>query len=256
MKFNCDMGESFGVWSKGADEKIMPYVDMANIACGFHASDPATMAYTVALASEHDVSIGAHPGYGDLLGFGRRELALEGEELEACLLYQIGALDALCRARGRQVEYVKPHGALYNKMMRDSATLDSILAVMRAYDSRLPLVVLGGAQAANDRLRERAAKVGIALWFEAFADRAYDDSGLLVPRTQAGAVHTDSERVVQQVEEIVAEGWVTTLSGGRLRLDADTLCLHGDNEQVLDSVAQIRQSLQRGASATTDNKRG
>jgi 5-oxoprolinase (ATP-hydrolysing) subunit A len=243
MKFNCDMGESFGSWVKGNDEAVMPFVDMANIACGMHASDPATMARTVALARQHGVSIGAHPGYPDLLGFGRREFALEGAELEACVLYQIGALDGICRAQGRRVEYVKPHGALYNKMMRDEATLDSLIAAVHRYDADLPLVVLGAGESANAALRARAARQGVELWFEAFADRAYGADGRLVPRTEPGAVHTDPERVIQQVREIVEQGQVSTPGGGKVALKADTLCLHGDNEQLLAAVGRIRAAL-------------
>ncbi|MCP8687217.1 5-oxoprolinase subunit PxpA [Marinobacterium sedimentorum] len=243
MKFNCDMGESFGSWAKGNDEAVMPFVDMANIACGMHASDPTTMARTVQLACRFDVSIGAHPGYPDLLGFGRRELTLEAEELEACVLYQIGALDGICRAQGRRVEYVKPHGALYNRMMRDQATLDSMIAAVRRYDAGLPLVVLGAGESANAALRERAAGQGVELWFEAFADRAYDARGRLVPRSEPGAVHTDVDRVLRQVKEIAEQGQVSTLDGGTIPLQADTLCLHGDNEQLLAAVGRIRAAL-------------
>lgn len=243
MKFNCDMGESFGSWVKGNDAAVMPFVDMANIACGMHASDPMTMARTVMLACRYGVSIGAHPGYPDLLGFGRREFALEGEELEACVLYQIGALDGICRAQGRRVEYVKPHGALYNKMMRDEATLDSMIVAVRRYGVDLPLVVLGAGESANAALRERAAVQGVELWFEAFADRAYGADGRLVPRIKPGAVHTDAERVIQQVREIVEQGQVSTLEGGTIPLQADTLCLHGDNEQLLAAVGRIRAAL-------------
>jgi UPF0271 protein len=243
VKFNCDMGESFGSWAKGNDEAVMPFVDMANIACGMHASDPTTMARTVQLACRFGVSIGAHPGYPDLLGFGRRELALEAEELEACVLYQIGALDGICRAQGRRVEYVKPHGALYNRMMRDKATLDSIIAAVRRYDAGLPLVVLGADESANAALRERAAGQGVELWFEAFADRAYDARGRLVPRSEPGAVHTDVDRVLRQVKEIAEQGQVSTLDGGIIPLQADTLCLHGDNEQLLAAVGRIRAAL-------------
>jgi UPF0271 protein len=243
VKFNCDMGESFGSWAKGNDEAVMPFVDMANIACGMHASDPTTMARTVQLACRFGVSIGAHPGYPDLLGFGRRELELEAEELEACVLYQIGALDGICRAQGRRVEYVKPHGALYNRMMRDQATLDSIIAAVRRYDAGLPLVVLGAGESANAALRERAAGQGVELWFEAFADRAYDARGRLVPRSEPGAVHTDVDRVLRQVKEIAEQGQVSTLDGGIIPLQADTLCLHGDNEQLLAAVGRIRAAL-------------
>jgi UPF0271 protein len=237
------MGESFGSWAKGNDEAVMPFVDMANIACGMHASDPTTMARTVQLACRFGVSIGAHPGYPDLLGFGRRELELEAEELEACVLYQIGALDGICRAQGRRVEYVKPHGALYNRMMRDQATLDSIIAAVRRYDAGLPLVVLGAGESANAALRERAAGQGVELWFEAFADRAYDARGRLVPRSEPGAVHTDVDRVLRQVKEIAEQGQVSTLDGGIIPLQADTLCLHGDNEQLLAAVGRIRAAL-------------
>lgn len=243
MKFNCDMGESFGSWAKGNDEAVMPFVDMANIACGMHASDPTTMARTVQLACRFGVSIGAHPGYPDLLGFGRRELELEAEELEACVLYQIGALDGICRAQGRRVEYVKPHGALYNRMMRDQVTLDSMIAAVRRYDAVLPLVVLGAGESANAALRERAAGQGVELWFEAFADRAYDARGRLVPRSEPGAVHTDVDRVLRQVKEIAEQGQVSTLDGGIIPLQADTLCLHGDNEQLLAAVGRIRAAL-------------
>jgi UPF0271 protein len=237
------MGESFGSWAKGNDEAVMPFVDMANIACGMHASDPTTMARTVQLACRFGVSIGAHPGYPDLLGFGRRELALEAEELEACVLYQIGALDGICRAQGRRVEYVKPHGALYNRMMRDQVTLDSMIAAVRRYDAGLPLVVLGAGESANAALRERAAGQGVELWFEAFADRAYDARGRLVPRSEPGAVHTDVDRVLRQVKEIAEQGQVSTLDGGIIPLQADTLCLHGDNEQLLAAVGRIRAAL-------------
>jgi UPF0271 protein len=237
------MGESFGSWAKGNDEAVMPFVDMANIACGMHASDPTTMARTVQLACRFGVSIGAHPGYPDLLGFGRRELELEAEELEACVLYQIGALDGICRAQGRRVEYVKPHGALYNRMMRDQVTLDSMIAAVRRYDAGLPLVVLGAGESANAALRERAAGQGVELWFEAFADRAYDARGRLVPRSEPGAVHTDVDRVLRQVKEIAEQGQVSTLDGGIIPLQADTLCLHGDNEQLLAAVGRIRAAL-------------
>jgi UPF0271 protein len=237
------MGESFGSWAKGNDEAVMPFVDMANIACGMHASDPTTMARTVQLACRFGVSIGAHPGYPDLLGFGRRELELEAEELEACVLYQIGALDGICRAQGRRVEYVKPHGALYNRMMRDQVTLDSMIAAVRRYDAGLPLVVLGAGESANAALRERAAGQGVELWFEAFADRAYDARGRLVPRSEPGAVHTDVDRLLRQVKEIAEQGQVSTLDGGIIPLQADTLCLHGDNEQLLAAVGRIRAAL-------------
>ncbi|MBF2937145.1 LamB/YcsF family protein, partial [Pseudomonas aeruginosa] len=142
LLLNCDIGESFGAWSMGLDAEVMPLIDCANIACGFHAGDPGTMRRTVALAVEHGVRIGAHPGYPDLVGFGRRSLACSAQEVEDLLLYQIGALDGLCRAQGERVRYVKPHGALYQDMMRDPAILAAVLRALAAYDRTLPLMLM------------------------------------------------------------------------------------------------------------------
>lgn len=177
---NCDMGESFGAWRMGDDVHSMPLVDQANLACGFHAGDPLTMLRAVELAVRHGVSIGAHPAYPDLSGFGRRSLACSAEEVHAMVLYQIGALDAFCRSLGTQVAYVKPHGALYNDLVGDDELLRAVLDACAAYRKGLPLMVL--ALADNGRELELADEADVPLLFEAFADRAYLPDGRLAPR--------------------------------------------------------------------------
>lgn len=238
MKINCDMGESFGIWKMGADAEVMPHIDMANIACGFHASDPKTMAYTISLAIKEGVKIGAHPSYPDLVGFGRRDMHVTGDELSAIVLYQIGALDALCRAQGSTVSYVKPHGALYNKMMVDDATLHAVFKAVSGYDKSLPLVVL--AVPDYQRLLDLAADYGLSLWFEAFSDRAYDETGKLANRALPGAVYATNDEIERQVRNIVERNTVLTLSGRELPIKADTLCIHGDGPKALETARFIR----------------
>ncbi|MBD2859840.1 5-oxoprolinase subunit PxpA [Spongiibacter sp. KMU-158] len=240
MKINCDMGEGFGAWQMGADDQLMPHIDMANIACGLHASDPVTMADCVALAVSHKVSIGAHPGYPDLLGFGRRDFPIEGKELESTVLYQLGALEGICRAHGAQLDYIKPHGALYNKMMRDAATFETLLNAVRCFNANLPLVIQAGSVEANARRREQADKLGVQLWFEAFADRSYENDGSLTPRTVEGAVHNSVEKIILQARQILNEGTVLSRQGDCLTLAADTLCLHGDNPLCVEAAPLIR----------------
>lgn len=240
MKLNCDMGESFGSWSMGMDSAVMPYIDMANIACGFHASDPVTMHKTIKLAVAHDVSIGAHPGYPDLLGFGRREIQCSEQELFTSIVYQLGALDGLCRIHGTKIEYVKPHGALYNKMMVHEETLRVIMKAVRTYSPHCPLVLM--ATPNNQRMSELAETIGIEVMFEAFSDRAYDDDGLLVDRTIPGAVHETSETIEKQVLQIINEKSVTSISGEIIQIQADTVCVHGDSLKALEAARHIRQT--------------
>ena len=240
MKLNCDLGESFGAWTMGMDADVMPLIDMANIACGFHASDPLTMAKTVRMASEHGVQIGAHPAYPDLVGFGRRSISCAPEELHALLLYQIGALDALCKAQGTRVHYLKPHGALYNDMMRDSAILEVVLKAGRDY-GRLPVMIATNVRRADHE--HLATALGVELLFEAFADRAYDDAGNLVSRTIAGSVLHHQEDIVAQAVSFARDGGVRTLKGDWLDLKADTLCIHGDNNSSVAAATAVRDAL-------------
>lgn len=239
MKLNCDMGESFGTWSKGMDADVMPFIDMANIACGFHASDPLTMDRTVKMAIAENVSIGAHPGYPDLLGFGRRELDCRPEELKAILVYQMAALDGICRTHGTAIEYVKPHGALYNKMMVDHTTLSVVMAAVRDYAPHCPLVVMATPEA--DEVLDRAREFGIGVWFEAFSDRAYTDEGRLVKRSVRGAVHESTDAIERQVTQIINEGCVTSITGKRIPIKADTICIHGDSHHAVDAARHMRQ---------------
>lgn len=238
---NCDIGESFGAWSMGLDAEVMPYIDCANIACGYHAGDPGSMRRTVALALRHDVQIGAHPGYPDLLGFGRRSLQCSAEEIEDMLHYQIGALDGICRAQGTRVRYVKPHGALYNDMMRQPQQLRAVMRAVASYDAQLPLMLLSTRD--NSASEAMAAEFGLPLWFETFADRAYTAEGHLVPRQQPGAVHHDSSTVIAQALTLARAEALTASDGSALQLRADSICVHGDNPSSVDAVRQLREAL-------------
>ena len=239
---NCDIGESFGAWRMGRDAEVMPLIDCANIACGFHAGDPGTMRQTVALAVEHQVRIGAHPSYPDLAGFGRRSLDCSEQEVEDLLLYQLGALDAICRVHGSRVSYVKPHGALYNDMMQKPAILRAVMRAIAAYDASLPLMLMSVRD--NSASKHLAAEFGLPLWFEAFADRAYDASGHLLSRRLPGAVHHAPDQVVSQALRLAHGQPLTTSDGSTLHLEVDSLCVHGDNDASLAAVAQIRQALE------------
>ncbi|UXI00196.1 5-oxoprolinase subunit PxpA [Photobacterium sp. TY1-4] len=248
MKLNCDMGESYGIWQMGNDHAVMSWIDMANIACGFHASDPDVMAETVASALAHGVEIGAHPGYDDKPGFGRRSIPHLPESITQLVAYQAGALEAICRLQGGHVRYVKPHGALYHDMMASEAIFEAMLravaglnqfAPMRAAE---PVKLMIQARADNEIYQGLARRYAVELLFEAFADRAYRDDGNLVPRSESGAVHRDPARIEQQIREL-AVGEVTTVTGNRLALQADTVCVHGDNDESVAMIARLHQVL-------------
>lgn len=241
MLLNCDMGESFGSWTMGLDAEVMPFIDCANIACGFHAGDPGIMRKTVALAVASNVHIGAHPAYPDLVGFGRRSMACSDDEIRDLLHYQIGALDGICRTQGTRVAYVKPHGALYNDMMVDPGKLRVVMQAIAAYDPQLPLMLM--ATADDSAAQALSAELGVTLWFEAFADRAYDAAGRLVSRRLPGAVHHDPALIVAQALRLARGEPLTAIDGSRVVLNARTLCVHGDNDSSLAAVRQIRQAL-------------
>ncbi|WP_199610111.1 5-oxoprolinase subunit PxpA [Flocculibacter collagenilyticus] len=238
MKLNSDLGESFGIWSLQSDEKIMPYIDMANIACGFHASDPSIMLNTIRLAKQHHVSVGAHPGYPDLQGFGRRSMAFSPNEIYALILYQVGALAALCQSQQVKLEYVKPHGALYHDMHQDPDIFCAIVEAIHAYDPTLFLCVM--ATKDNDKWAALAQSYNIKLRFEAFADRAYGDDGKLIERSQSGAVYTDESQIYTQASHLINGSAITTLSGNSLLLNASTLCVHGDNPAAIHVIKQLK----------------
>lgn len=247
LKLNCDMGEGFGPWSMGLDSEVMPFIDMANIACGFHASDPFIMSKTVRMAKQHGVSIGAHPGYPDLLGFGRRDITFSAQEIKDLIHYQVGALQIISHANNAKVEYVKPHGALYNLMMRDetilSTVIDAIALINKNQDQKVSLMVLANNKACV--IKEQAEKQGVSILFEAFCDRAYADDGSLVSRHIDGAVLTDDLAIEKRISELIIDKEITTLSGKKLPILADTLCVHGDNSHALSTVKKIRQFINR-----------
>ena len=233
------MGESFGIYKLGLDEEIMPYIDMANLACGFHASDPVTMHQSVKNAKEHGVEIGCHPAYPDLVGFGRREMVCSQEEVVSFVLYQLGALDALCRSYETQVSYVKPHGALYNAMMRDEAIFKGIAKAISKYDNRIKLMILSSSK--NNDYKKLAQKYKIELLYEVFVDRAYSDEGFLLSRANKGAVISEEIEVISRAKLLFEKNIIKTINKKELKLKADTICVHGDNKSALTLVKSLNK---------------
>lgn len=240
IDINCDMGESFGTYTIGEDEKVIPYITSANIACGYHAGDPLVMEKTVTLARDHGVAVGAHPGFPDLLGYGRRTLETFPGEVRNYILYQVGALAAFCRAGGVPLQHLKPHGALYNLGARDERVGREIIEAVKTYDPDLILVVLSGSP-----LAEMAANEGLKVAREAFPDRAYLADGRLAPRSLPGAVIHDEEAVCRRVVKLIGEGTVTSIDGREISLQADTLCIHGDTPGAWRLAREIRAALEQ-----------
>ncbi len=241
MKLNCDMGEGFGRYSFSRDEEIMPHVHMASIACGFHAGDPEIMEHTVLLAKAYGVEIGAHPGYPDLKGFGRRSMGLTAAEVRRLVIYQVGALDAFCRSAGAELSYVKPHGALYNTMMQEDAILAAVIDAVAAYNDTLFLMIQAtGRWQQHTAMAERR---GLSICLEAFADRGYEDNGLLRDRALDGAL-LDDEGVVARVRTLCERGVVVAHNGSELDFPVDSLCVHGDNESGVRRIAELRALLE------------
>lgn len=241
IKLNCDMGESFGIWKMGLDEEIMPYVDMANLACGFHASDALTMQKSVRLACENDVEIGVHPGYPDISGFGRRSMNCSFEEIETLVLYQMGALSAFCKANGTAFTYVKPHGALYNDMMKNEMVFKAILTAISSYDKSLKLMILSTSK--GEKYEKVANSFGIELLFEVFADRNYNKDGTLVSRTFEHAVIHEIDVVLNRIKTLKNEGYLVSHSGEKLYIKSDVICVHGDNQEALEFIKTLRGCL-------------
>jgi len=238
MKLNCDLGESFGSWTMGLDKQVMPHIDQANIACGFHAGDPLVMQKTLELAKKHNVIVGAHPGYPDLVGFGRRSINCSKDEIIALMHYQISAIDGVAKSLELDLEYVKPHGALYNDMMAKENIREAIFIALHRYHR--PLKVMLQATPNIEQHREQAKTFGIEVLSEAFADRCYDDDGTLLSRTKVGAVH-NKEKMLAQVKQLKEQNSVTTISGKILTLNADSLCVHGDNIEGVQAIEAIRE---------------
>lgn len=238
VDLNCDMGESFGRYSVGNDEAMMPYITSANIACGYHAGDPLVMADTMRLAREHGVSVGAHPALPDLQGFGRRRMDLSADEIEAFVLYQVAALAGFAQAAGLELAHVKPHGALYNMASKDTMVSDAVARAIVRFDRSLILVGLAGS-----RLVEAGRRAGLRVAREAFADRAYAADGSLRSRRLPGAALESPEEVAAQVVRLVCDGTVVIYEGDELPIEADTVCIHGDTPGASGIVQAVRREL-------------
>lgn len=238
IDLNADLGESFGRYRLD-DAPLLGVVTSANVACGFHAGDPMEMCATVRSAVANGVVIGAHPGYADRQGFGRRDLDATPDEIAADVIYQLGALSAVCAAAGTRVRYVKPHGALYNRAARDPATAHAIADAVRSVDASLMLLGLAGSE-----LIRAAARAGLAAAREAFVDRAYQSNGMLVPRDRPGAVLHDVDAIAERAERLVREGRLRSIDGVDIAVAADSLCTHGDGPHALAVVRAVRTRLQ------------
>ena len=237
QRLNCDLGESFGPWTLGMDSQVMPYIDEANIACGFHAGDPVVIKNTLLLAKRHNVAVGAHPSYPDLAGFGRRSMTMPATELIASLNYQIAALVGMAANEDLELKHVKPHGALYNDMMKNGQVRSAVMQAIA--ESHHPLTLVLQATSNANIHRQEASAFGLSIVLEAFIDRCYNDDGTLVSRTQSGAIH-NREKMLQQVSQLVQQKSVTTQTGKQLSVEADTLCLHGDNPIAVAEIQHIR----------------
>jgi UPF0271 protein len=244
IDLNSDVGESYGAWTMGQDEALMPLVTSVNIACGAHAGDPAVMARTVALAVEHGLAIGAHPGYPDRDGFGRRELDMTDAELEASLLYQLGALGAFVRAAGATLTHVKPHGALYNRAARDERLAFAVCRAVAAFDPSLVVVGLAGST-----MLDAARAAGLPTAAEAFADRAYEGDGSLRSRRLPGAILATPDAAAAQAVSIVTNGSIRSHDGVDVPVRADSLCIHGDTPGAPEYARAVRSAL--GAAGVT-----
>jgi UPF0271 protein len=241
IDINCDMGESFGAYKLGLDEEVIKYITSANIACGYHAGDPLVMERTVSMAKEHGVSVGAHPGFPDLMGFGRRNLDATLPEIKGYVTYQIGALQAFAKVQGLRVEHVKPHGALYLMAVEDETIAEVIVEAIASVDKLLIFVALAGAK--GEKMTKIGEKIGLRVAYEAFPDRAYTPEGTLVSRRQPGAVIKDPEVVAQRALMMAKEGKVVAIDGTEIMLQAETLCVHGDTPGAVDLVKKIRETL-------------
>lgn len=242
IDLNADAGESFGRWTVCDEPALFPHLTSVNLACGFHAGDPQNMLRSIALARQYGVAIGAHPGHPDKVGFGRREMRLSAEELEADVLYQLSALAGLLRVSGASMHHVKAHGALYFQMMRDADTARTVAAAVDRFDSALPLVVLAGA--GGDVMRAATQEAGLRAVNEAFPDRAYTKDGRLAPRDVPGAMIVQPERIAERAVAMARGEPFDAIDGGRVVVEAETLCLHGDGASAPEAARAVRSALE------------
>ncbi len=238
VDLNCDLGESFGAYKIGMDDEVIKVVSSANVACGFHASDPVVMQKTVKMAADAGIGIGAHPGFYDLMGFGRRNMVISPKEAYAYVTYQLGALYSFCRQAGVKIQHVKPHGALYNMAGKDYELAKGICEAIYDFDPEIILLGLSGSQMIN-----AGNDIGLKCANEFFSDRAYEDDGSLRARTKEGSMITDENEAIERVVKVLKTGKVTTYSGNELELKIDSICVHGDNAHALEFVKVIRNRL-------------
>lgn len=238
IDLNCDMGESFGAWQMGSDAALMDFVSSVNIACGFHAGDAGVMRKTVETAIAKGVAVGAHPGFPDLQGFGRREMKMSAEEIFDIVLYQVSALKGICEASGGRLHHVKPHGALYNQAAKDAVFAAAIAKAVKAIDENLIFYGLSGSF-----LISEAEKINLKTASEVFADRSYQTDGNLTPRSEPNALILDTEKAVAQVLQMIQTQTVTTTNGEKIPIKAETVCIHGDGAHALGFARMIRKSL-------------
>ena len=238
IDLNCDLGESFGNYKIGMDEEVIPLISSANVACGYHASDPIVMQKTIAMTKKFGTAVGAHPGFPDLMGFGRRNLSVSPAEAKAYTLYQLGALDAFCRTQGVKMQHVKPHGALYNMAAKDYELARGICEAIYEFDKDLIVLALSGGQ-----LIRAGEDIGLRTALEFFADRAYEEDGTLVNRRKEGAVITDENEALARVVRMIKENKLTAITGKDISIKADSVCVHGDGVKALEFVKKIREKL-------------
>jgi len=240
MKLNADLGENYGRWQSSTDQDVMPYIDQANLACGYHAGDPKVLQTTIALVKEQGVSLGAHPSYPDLQGFGRRSMRIPADELIPLLHAQIAVVEGMAKCQQLRLEYVKPHGALYSDMMQYPQVFEDVVSAIGQYHYCYPLMIQ--ALANNDFHKEVAARHGVSLMFEAFADRRYTANGYLLSRNVPGAVLDETE-AFEQAKRLIEKQQVISETGSELNIQADSLCVHGDSPSALELVIKIRDLL-------------
>ena len=239
VDLNCDLGESFGNYKIGGDDKIIPLISSTNVACGFHAGDPVVMKKTIETAKKNNIGIGAHPGFLDLMGFGRREMKISIDEAKAYVLYQLGALGAFCKSEGVKLQHVKPHGALYNMAAKDYKLSRAICEAVAEFDNSLIILGLSGSETL------KAAKdLNLKYASEVFADRAYEEDGSLVARSKEGAMIHDENEAIERVIKMIKEQKVTSITGKEIPIKADSICVHGDGEKALLFVKKIREKLE------------
>ena len=238
IDLNCDLGESFGNYKIGMDEEVIPLISSANVACGYHASDPIVMQKTIAMTKKFGTAVGAHPGFPDLMGFGRRNLSVSPAEAKAYTLYQLGALEAFCRTQGVKLQHVKPHGALYNMAAKDYELARGICEAIYEFDKDLIVLALSGGQ-----LIRAGQDIGLRTALEFFSDRAYEEDGTLVNRRKEGAVITDENEALARVVRMIKENKLTAITGKDISIKADSVCVHGDGVKALEFVKKIREKL-------------